>query len=257
MKKWKCNVCGYIHEGNTPPDKCPVCGVGPEEFTVLTDEAIQNTAQQEKKSVKRWKCTVCDYIHVGDEPPESCPLCAAGKEAFALLDDTITLLTPEAINTSDDNTARSALDKISYGLYVVTTAWDGVLNGQCCNTVFQITSSPLKIGIGLNNRNYTTELVKQSGVVAISILGLSHMEFVQHFGYQTGRKVDKFANLDYLLGKNGCPILPKSISFLEARIIPDESTNVGTHTLFVAEVTSGRMTENSDPLTYAYYRNHK
>ena len=26
MKKWRCKVCGYIHEGETPPDVCPVCG---------------------------------------------------------------------------------------------------------------------------------------------------------------------------------------------------------------------------------------
>ena len=32
MKKWICNVCGYVHEGEQPPEQCPLCGVGPEEF---------------------------------------------------------------------------------------------------------------------------------------------------------------------------------------------------------------------------------
>lgn len=32
MKKWECTVCGYIHEGEAPPDECPECGVGPELF---------------------------------------------------------------------------------------------------------------------------------------------------------------------------------------------------------------------------------
>lgn len=27
MKKWRCTVCGYVHEGPTPPEKCPICGV--------------------------------------------------------------------------------------------------------------------------------------------------------------------------------------------------------------------------------------
>ena len=62
MKKWRCKVCGYIHEGETPPDVCPVCGVGPEEFELM--EAVTAPAKP-----KRWKCTVCDYIHEGDEPP--------------------------------------------------------------------------------------------------------------------------------------------------------------------------------------------
>ena len=28
MKKWRCGVCGYVHEGDEPPDTCPVCGAG-------------------------------------------------------------------------------------------------------------------------------------------------------------------------------------------------------------------------------------
>ena len=32
MKKWICKPCGYVVEGENPPDQCPVCGVGPEEF---------------------------------------------------------------------------------------------------------------------------------------------------------------------------------------------------------------------------------
>lgn len=38
MKKFRCTVCGYIHTGDTPPEECPVCGVGPESFEEITDE---------------------------------------------------------------------------------------------------------------------------------------------------------------------------------------------------------------------------
>ena len=38
MKKWKCTVCGYIHEGEEAPDKCPVCGAGKEKFTEITED---------------------------------------------------------------------------------------------------------------------------------------------------------------------------------------------------------------------------
>ena len=37
MKKWVCIVCGYIYEGEEPPEKCPVCGVGADKFQVKTD----------------------------------------------------------------------------------------------------------------------------------------------------------------------------------------------------------------------------
>ena len=32
MKKWICTVCGYVHEGEQPPEECPLCGVGPDQF---------------------------------------------------------------------------------------------------------------------------------------------------------------------------------------------------------------------------------
>ena len=40
MAKYKCNVCGYIHEGNKAPDVCPVCGVPASEFEEIKDEAV-------------------------------------------------------------------------------------------------------------------------------------------------------------------------------------------------------------------------
>ena len=32
MKKWKCSICGYIHNGDEPPDTCPICGAFREKF---------------------------------------------------------------------------------------------------------------------------------------------------------------------------------------------------------------------------------
>jgi rubrerythrin len=37
MKKWRCVVCDYIHEGDEPPETCPVCGVGSDQFEEITD----------------------------------------------------------------------------------------------------------------------------------------------------------------------------------------------------------------------------
>ncbi len=130
MKKWECTVCGYIHEGEAPPDECPVCGVGPEYFqeVVETAEEPQTDAQPEGQPeaapepaaepvpepaaepapvssgevVKKWECTLCGYIHEGPEPPDSCPVCGAGPEYFKEIvekeEKTLTeaVLTPQA-----------------------------------------------------------------------------------------------------------------------------------------------------------------
>lgn len=106
MKKWECTVCGYIHEGEAPPDECPVCGVGPEYFKEVADSGEDTVSAPEAddrrevaeaavekpveptpaptpdQAVKKWECTLCGYIHEGPEPPNSCPVCGAGPEYF-------------------------------------------------------------------------------------------------------------------------------------------------------------------------------
>ena len=88
MKKWQCTVCGYIHQGETPPDKCPVCGADKSLFVPYQEEgAVTPSAAPEAKptaavSATRWRCTVCGYVHTGSEPPEKCPVCGADKSLF-------------------------------------------------------------------------------------------------------------------------------------------------------------------------------
>ncbi len=251
IMKWRCNVCGYVHEGDKPPAECPVCGVGPEDFIAFTE------ITEPKQAGKRWKCTVCDYVHTGDTPPDSCPLCGVSSELFVLLLDEVASLTREAIAEAGIATANSALDKISYGLYIVTSIKDNSINGQCCNTVFQLTSNPLRVSICLNKKNLTHEYVMDSGVFAVSMLAADQTEAVRRFGYQSGRNMDKFAGIEYLSGQNGCPILKNCLAYFEAKVLPEKTVDVGTHTLFVADVTAGRMVANEEALTYSLYRSKK
>lgn len=37
MKSWKCTICGYIHDGDNPPEKCPICNQGPEKFMQIAN----------------------------------------------------------------------------------------------------------------------------------------------------------------------------------------------------------------------------
>lgn len=251
MSKWRCNVCGYVHEGKEPPNECPICGVGQEEFTAFTEE------NKPKQTAKRWKCTVCDYIHTGDEPPDKCPLCGVGSELFVLLFDEVIQLNADAIVSAGLDTANSALDKITYGLYVVSSINGSKYNGQCCNTLFQLTSKPLRVAVCLNKNNLTHEYVMKSGVFAVSLLGADQRDAVRHFGYQSGRTIDKFASIDAIDGKNGCPILKECLAYIEATILPEKTVDVGTHTLFVADVTAGRMVADQAALTYSSYKNSK
>ncbi|MGI5825250.1 MAG: flavin reductase [Bacillota bacterium] len=77
VKKYRCKVCGYIHEGEMPADfKCPLCGVGRDMF-----EEIAETAPTAE--IPKYKCKVCGYIHEGELPADfTCPLCGVGADMF-------------------------------------------------------------------------------------------------------------------------------------------------------------------------------
>lgn len=52
MAKWVCSVCGYVHEGDTPPEKCPVCNAPASKFN-KQDEGMTWAAEHvvDRKSV--------------------------------------------------------------------------------------------------------------------------------------------------------------------------------------------------------------
>lgn len=75
-RRWYCTVCKYIHEGNTPPDICPVCSQPWSKFFPYTEKA-KSTDKND-----RWRCIVCNHISHGKEPPQTCPVCGSGREKF-------------------------------------------------------------------------------------------------------------------------------------------------------------------------------
>lgn len=98
--KWKCTICGVVVEGETPPESCPVCGVGPEMFEKVeekntTTESTDSTKSKESKQrdqnnagkISKWKCTVCGEIIEGAQPPETCPVCGVGPEMFVKVEE--------------------------------------------------------------------------------------------------------------------------------------------------------------------------
>ncbi len=78
VKKWRCEVCGYIHEGDAPPDECPVCGVGPDMFEPFEEASLPPAVAD----VKAWRCTICNEIFEGEAPPKNCPVCGADASLF-------------------------------------------------------------------------------------------------------------------------------------------------------------------------------
>lgn len=210
----------------------------------------------------KWRCIVCGYIHEGEAPPESCPLCGADPDQFERLEETEQpevrvsgkVNQPGAAPALDDEQAIiQALYSISYGLFIITAHADGLDNGQCANTCFQITAEPPRIAIGINKDNYTHELISQSGRFGVSVLNQQGHDYVRRFGYRSGREGSKFEDLpDVHRGQSGVLLLDNAVATLEAEVIGQ--LDAGTHTLFLGEVKHAEVRQKVEPMTYAYFR---
>ena len=146
-----------------------------------------------------------------------------------------------------------ALQKIQYGMYVITTAHEDEINGQIATVLFQVTSNPVQIAICLSKNTYTHELISQSKIFGASILKQdTPMKFIGTFGYRCGRDCLKFSGVKYKIGENGSPlVLDNSLAVLEAEV--GQVLDVGTHTLFVGEVKNSEVLCGGVAMTYEYY----
>jgi len=147
-----------------------------------------------------------------------------------------------------------ALLTLSYGLYIVSSRDGDKVNGQLANAVCQVTAEPPKVVVGLHHNNLTHAFVAESRVLSATVLAQeTPPEIVGLFGFKSGRDVDKMARVRHEPGVTGAPVvLDHAVSYFEAKVVDEK--DVGTHTLFVAEVVEAKIVSEAPVLTYEYYR---
>jgi len=155
--------------------------------------------------------------------------------------------------TADKNNL-SALFKIGYGLYVVTSNDGKKDNGCIVNTVTQVTSSPNRIAVCINKENYTHHVVKQSGMMNVNCLSVdAPFRVFEDFGFRSGRNVDKFAGTEGLRSDNGLIFLSKYINaFMSLKV--EQYLDLGTHGMFICSVSEARVISDRDTMIYTYYQ---
>lgn len=151
----------------------------------------------------------------------------------------------------------NAMFNIPYGLYIVTTNVDGRDNGCLSNTLVQATTTPNQVTICINKENLTTEMIMKSGVFTASIL-TEKVDFslIKRFGFQSGRDVDKFKDFaDTKRVSNGTlAITLWTNAFISVKV--SNSIDLGTHMLFIGEVTESEVLGDVPSVTYSYYQEH-
>lgn len=153
---------------------------------------------------------------------------------------------------------KKAIQKLSYGVYIISSKLNEKLNGQIANTVFQITSEPPTVAISINKENLTHEYISKSKVFSVSILAKSApMTLIGQFGFKSGRDIDKFQGMNYrMTSVTGTPIiLEHTVAYFDCEVL--SSTDVGTHTIFIGKIVDCDLISNEEPMTYAYYHEVK
>ena len=160
-----------------------------------------------------------------------------------------------AAETADKNDLR-ALFNIGYGLYVVTTNDGKKDNGCIVNTVTQVTNSPNRVAVTINKENYTHHIVEQSGIMNVNCLSVeAPFSVFEKYGFQSGRSVDKLADVEELRSDNGLRFLPQYINaFFSLKV--EKYVDLGTHGMFICSITESRVITKAETMTYTYYQNN-
>ena len=152
---------------------------------------------------------------------------------------------------------KTALFKLSYGLFVVGVQESGRENGCVINTAAQATDTPCRMLVTMQKQNLTTQMIIMKKSFTVSVLSVDcPLAVVEQFGYRSGRDVDKFAGGEYLHDGKGNPYLKNgTVAYMSCTV--ESVTDLDTHYLFVCSVDEAEVTGEGAPMTYADYRRVK
>lgn len=151
---------------------------------------------------------------------------------------------------------NAAMFKLSYGLYVLSAKDGAKDNGCIINTAAQVTTTPNRITIAVNKQNYTHDMIKATGIFNVSMLDETvPFDVFKTFGFQSGRDADKFQEVAFERSANGIAyVKDHTAAFISGKVVSE--VDLGTHTLFLADVTDGEMLSGKEAVTYSYYQSN-
>ncbi|MBO4941583.1 MAG: flavin reductase [Clostridia bacterium] len=152
------------------------------------------------------------------------------------------------------NIENSALFKISYGLFVVTSN-DGTRdNGLIVNTVSQITDSPIRVAVAVNKKNYSHDVIKETKKMNVCCLSVdAPFSIFETFGFKSGRDTYKFESITPHHSENGLAVLPEFInSFISLEV--ESYVDMDSHGMFICTVTEAKTISDKESMTYTYYQ---
>ena len=152
---------------------------------------------------------------------------------------------------------KKAMYKLSYGLFVLTTKVGDKDNGCIINTAIQAASEPNQMSICVNKANYTCDMIKKSGIFNVSVISESaSFDLFKHFGFQSGRDTDKFADFNKCKrSDNGLFYVTEGTNaYISVKVTKTE--DIGSHMMFIGEIVDMEVLSETASATYTYYMNN-
>ena len=167
-------------------------------------------------------------------------------------------LCSEYVGASDtaNKNDMTALFRLGYGLYVVTTNDGKIDNGCIVNTVSQVADSPTRVAVCINKKNYTDHIIDKTGIMNINCLSTeAPFEVFKQYGFQSGRAVNKFENMKFHRTDNGLAILPQYINAVISLKV-ESKLDIESHHMYICTVEEARVLSKVPTMTYTYYQDH-
>ena len=152
---------------------------------------------------------------------------------------------------------KKAMYKLSYGLFVLTAKEGEKDNGCIINTAIQAASTPNQMSICVNKANYTHDMIMRTGEFTVSVISQrASFDLFKHFGFQTGREVNKFSDFTACdRGQNGIYYITEGTNaYISVKVAKTE--DLGSHTMFIGEITDMEVLSGDASATYEYYMNY-
>jgi len=196
--------------------------------------------------MKKYKCLLCGAeFTVKDGEEAVCPVCFQTGATLQFLG--------EEEETKKGEIDNSAMYKIGYGLYAITTKTGEKHNAAIVNSVCQVTSTPNRVSVTVNKANYTHDILCDTKICNLNILSEeTPFSVFESFGFRSGKDADKLADVNFTTSVNGLAVLSENINgFISLKV--EQYVDLDTHGMFICEVTEAQSINNNETMTYSYY----
>ncbi len=146
----------------------------------------------------------------------------------------------------DEQAKKNILRKIPHGLYICGVKDGEDVNGFTVSWLMQASFKPPLVVNCVKQDSKSHEMIKNSGVFAISFLDAEQKNLAQKFFQPLRRVGNKFEDVEFYLGETGCPIISDSLGYIECRVVG--AVDQGDHTVYVGEVITAGVHREGESL---------